>query len=688
MSAKAKRRPAASSPDLYVLSGRPLRPGVQLENTSRYSDPIWRLEPAQLQRHDKALSLNFPAFPPAMRKPAKIVAFALLTEIGPGDRQRSINSVRKMIGELRRFCLWLHSQDYRLEQVNNDQLLEYQAYLRTVLSTAGSRHAALVAVRLLWTYREQLKTWRLDADPRDIPDFGEPIRKSAIAENRTDRIPEDVLGPLLRWALRFIDDFGPDIIAAKNRRISLSAKQDHSPSPGAACTRLDRYLRAQRAAGRPLPGYQGQPNALRIAQLARVSRKTIWRHRAMLQNTIDVIGVDKASYLDGPITGRVFGETWTIGIATQDSHPMAASRLARMLQAACYILIAYLSGMRDSEIKHLQRGCLTVLRDDEGTPYRWLVTSLAFKGEQDPEGVKATWMIGEPAARAVVMLEQLHAANQPWLFAPVPLGPGMGPASRSTTEAMIGTATINALNEFVDWVNAYCDTRGFDDRIPDVKNKPWRLTTRQFRRTLAWFIARRPGGAIAGAIAYRHLSVSMFEGYAGTSASGFRAEVEAEQALERGEHLLDMIEHHQHRTATGPAAQELERRLDNLAAAASGFEGNVITDARRLRRLMKTADPQIFPSRYVTCIYDPDKALCHRQLDESPKPSTARCAPLNCHNVALTDDNRAQWLQEIGDLSDALSGRPKLPPLLVHRLEERQRHIHNLLSKTTKEPLS
>lgn len=30
----------------------------------------------------------------------------------------------------------------------------------------------------------------------------------------------------------------------------------------------------------------------------------------------------------------------------------------------------------------------------------------------------------------------------------------------------------------------------------------------------------------------------MFEGYAGTSDSGFRAEVEAEQALARGEHLL------------------------------------------------------------------------------------------------------------------------------------------------------
>ena len=48
------------------------------------------------------------------------------------------------------------------------------------------------------------------------------------------------------------------------------------------------------------------------------------------------------------------------------------------------------------------------------------------------------------------------------------------------------------------------------------------LNTSQFRRTLAWFIARQLGGSIAGAIQYRHHSIQMFEGYAGTSDSGFQ----------------------------------------------------------------------------------------------------------------------------------------------------------------------
>ncbi len=60
----------------------------------------------------------------------------------------------------------------------------------------------------------------------------------------------------------------------------------------------------------------------------------------------------------------------------------------------------------------------------------------------------------------------------------------------------------------------------------------------------------------------------MFEGYAGTSDSGFRAEVEAEQALARGEHLLALISDHEHPAFTGPAAPEAIRRLDEFAEQA------------------------------------------------------------------------------------------------------------------------
>ncbi|MCX4681273.1 hypothetical protein OG413_39440 [Streptomyces sp. NBC_01433] len=64
--------------------------------------------------------------------------------------------------------------------------------------------------------------------------------------------------------------------------------------------------------------------------------------------------------------------------------------------------------MRDSEIKHLRPGSTHTLLDSSGRPYRWTITSLAFKGENDPASTVATWIIGAPAALAVAVLERLQ----------------------------------------------------------------------------------------------------------------------------------------------------------------------------------------------------------------------------------------------------------------------------------------
>ncbi|MER9566451.1 MULTISPECIES: hypothetical protein [unclassified Mesorhizobium] len=50
--------------------------------------------------------------------------------------------------------------------------------------------------------------------------------------------------------------------------------------------------------------------------------------------------------------------------------------------------------------------------------------------------------------------------------------------------------------------------------IARIDDEPWKFTTRQLRRTIAWYIANRPFGTVAGKIRYKHSSVAMFEGYA------------------------------------------------------------------------------------------------------------------------------------------------------------------------------
>jgi hypothetical protein len=393
-----------------------------------------------------------------------------------------------------------------------------------------------------------------------------------------------------------------------------------------------------------------------------------------------IVGIDDSTYFYTPVTAVLDGEPW-LGKISHQAGADSLPTLSRLLQAACYILVPYLSGMRDSEVKHLKRGCLRIERDAEGAAYRWKVRGLAFKGERDRKGVPATWMVGAPAARAIDVLEALQPAGSDLLFQSLPYGTGW--ADGHAGRALTSSQTNISLNRFVTWVNDYCASRGRADSIPDALGQPFRIKTSHFRRTLAWFIARRPGGVIAGAIAYRHMSIQMFEGYAGTSESGFRAEVESEQALARGEYLIDMTDTRRHENLTGPGAEEAERRMAEFGLRAAGFGGNVITDRHRLLRLMEAHDPAIYPGKYVTCIYRHEKALCRLRLgpDGSTMPELGDCKPLACQNVALTPENKAEWQVELSRIDRLLAARPRLPPVLEQRLQQRRNQISEFLAR-------
>ncbi|MDX3101448.1 hypothetical protein [Nonomuraea angiospora] len=108
--------------------------------------------------------------------------------------------------------------------------------------------------------------------------------------------------------------------------------------------------------------------------------------------------------------------------------------------------------------------------------------------------------------------------------------------------------------------------------------------------------------------AFRHRAVQMVEGYAGTSESGFRAEVESEQALARGERLPDLADTHSHGILTGPGAEKAARRLAEFGLHADGFEATAISDERHLQRPMKRHDRAVHPGTFVTFVYFHDEA--------------------------------------------------------------------------------
>jgi transposase-like protein len=109
---------------------------------------------------------------------------------------------------------------------------------------------------------------------------------------------------------------------------------------------------------------------------------------------------------------------------------------------------------------------LTNQQDAEGRTYRWKVTSLAFKGESNPAGTMATWVIGEPAARAIAVLEQLQPPSESLLFAHLPHSGAAGPAGGAPNRAVTTKSTNAQMIELMQWINTYCSAHNRDDGIP------------------------------------------------------------------------------------------------------------------------------------------------------------------------------------------------------------------------------
>jgi hypothetical protein len=139
-----------------------------------------------------------------------------------------------------------------------------------------------------------------------------------------------------------------------------------------------------------------------------------------------------------------------------------------------------------------------------------------------------------------------------------------------------------------------------------------------------------------------------------------------------------MVDEHHHVDLAGPAAEEAARRLTQFDGQAR-FLGAVITDERRLLRLMQRHEPQVYPGTYVTCVFTPSRALCQCERGSRSRPDWGRCQPLSCGNVALTSDNIATLETELDGLHRQLDQRPTLPPVLQHRLRARCEDITRFL---------
>ncbi|KOG33086.1 hypothetical protein AQJ84_27550 [Streptomyces resistomycificus] len=156
----------------------------------------------------------------------------------------------------------------------------------------------------------------------------------------------------------------------------------------------------------------------------------------------------------------------------------------------------------------------------------------------------------------------------------------------------------------------------------------------------------------------------------------------AEEAFARGQFLAKLGADDNRPSLTGPAGEEAEARLAELARH-TVFDGQVVTDEARLRRILARHDTRLNPGTFITCVYNPDRALCRMSEGPADQPVMADCKPLVCRNTALTPANRQALTGHFARLEDALADSDRLALYIRHHLEEQRRATAAFLTRHT-----
>jgi len=178
-------------------------------------------------------------------------------------------------------------------------------------------------------------------------------------ENTTPRIPREVMAPLLQAALFYMHTVAGDLLAAQQEISGLQAAcAQVTLRPGEARARLEAFIGGRARAGRGIPaashagkipgaviagGIVQAPNQALIGLLAGIPGG-LWYHQERLAAAGGELGYEQGGLDTAMSPWPASGLPWrprldVASLRTELFH----------LRTACWIVIAYLSGMRDAE---------------------------------------------------------------------------------------------------------------------------------------------------------------------------------------------------------------------------------------------------------------------------------------------------------------------------------------------------
>lgn len=373
-----------------------------------------------------------------------------------------------------------------------------------------------------------------------------------------------------------------------------------------------------------------------------------------------------------------------LGTAVRD-EPANARRL---ISAACLITVAYLTGMRSDEVLALSRGCCTPIQHTGSTsPIGYEILGQTFKsavenGRAVPGGFQreVPWRAVKPVADAIAVMESLHGSNR--LFPRTTLlQAALDRPIDPRTPAPVNVSS--AFHNLIRW----CNQRSIDldrpaESIP--ADPDGRITPRRLRRTLAWFVYRRPAGRIALGIQYGHLHSATTDGYGSRVSVGLRDLFPMEEAFALRDSLNDAAQ--QMTESPGVSGPAANRYRAGIAAYQHQYAGLTLT-ARQAKDLLANPAMRIYdgPEQVLACCFDPSKALCRRDstAESTSTPDLTACDS-RCANIARTDQHIDRLREKVASLQ-AEAAVPGTPRPIEHRLKVQAEHVSQIIARHERE---
>jgi hypothetical protein len=616
----AARQGAAAMPAAVVEAGSRVLPGHitagHAQAGPRFGDDVWDVRPF-VPRTTRTARTDFTTLTdPGQVRTAKEYLYSRIHRgipanyLGAASRPMKITNLYGEFGEVRAILRDLAAAGApRLADVTSEHLQSVLAGWRHCPDTA----AGLVGVIKHIAAHGPFLTDRLIIIPWPGRGANMAAGRVSAQENTTSRIPGHITAPLIKAAVFYVETAAGDLLAARAGISALAeARSGIRLGKGQARGRLEAFVAARRGAGRGIPalprqttvhhagipvtnGVMQAPNQALISLLAGVPGGT-WYHKDLLTTAGDQLGYEEGG-LDTTMSA------WPG--AGQPRRPRLNARSLTIelshLRTASWILRAYLSGMRDAEVRELAPDCAFTEPGADGR-VRYKRRGRVFK-DRALTGDHAEWVVLELVRTAVDVLRRIndpHAQKppppQPADTAPAaphagnPL-PWPGDRSRRATSSPAGSNDPLTPTQ----------TRKKDPPMtsPDIDHK--------IQAALQRLTCGRPE------VTDGQLTISGLCAEAGVSRASFYRSPQAEQIKKL---ISDPV-------SPRPETEELRAEVKKLKNTEKTLRGQHAGQVRELREQVKTYANQIQVLALRLAQLDEDNQRPHSRLERAGDNVTA-----------------------------------------------------------------